>query len=145
MGEHRAFAIARVGHHRTPHNGRVLKKVMGDSKNIASLVKDLKSFDGRSSYREWVLDTLIMVSLTHREIYQVMQGALRPGALAAASTATPALPVFCVVNTDPAGQIQRWENPCENLYNILHLITAGLIKLSRMNNRRGLAPAPCSN
>ena len=102
---------------------------MGDSKNIASLVKDLKSFDGRSSYREWVLDTLIMVSLTHREIYQVMQGALRHGALAAASTATPPLTVFSVVYTDPPGQIRRRENACENLYSILHLTTAGSAKL----------------
>ena len=70
-----------------------------------------------------------MVSLTHREVYQLMQGALRPGASDAASTATPPIPVFSVVDTDPAGQIRRWENACENLYNILHLTTTGSAKL----------------
>ena len=112
MGEHRAFAIVRVGHHRAPHQRRVIKKVIGDSENIASLVKGLKLFDGRGSYREWASDTLIMVSLTDRAVYQVMQGALRPGALVAASTATPPLPVFSVVDTDQAEQIRPWENAC---------------------------------
>ena len=82
-----------------------------------------------------------MVSLTHREVYQVMHGALGPGALAAASTATPPLPVFSVVDTDPAGQIRRWENACKNLYGILHLMTAGSAKLL-VQTYRGEAGGP---
>lgn len=47
---------------------------MGDTKNIASNIRTLKSFDGKGSYREWVSDTLIMTSLTHKDVYKVMQG-----------------------------------------------------------------------
>ena len=66
-------------------------------------IKGLKSFDGRGSYREWASDTLTMISLTHRNVHKVVQGALRPGSPAAASTATPSLPAFSDMNTDPIG------------------------------------------
>ena len=102
---------------------------MGDANNIASVIKSLKSFDGRGSYREWASDTIIMIFLTHRDVYEVMQGAWRPGSPAAASTATPPQPVFSDMNTDPAGQIRRWDNACQDLYSILHLMTAGSAKL----------------
>ena len=102
---------------------------MEDTSNIASVIKSFKSFDGRGSYLEWPSDSLVMISLTHRDVYKVMQGALRPGSTAAASTAAPPLPVFSDMNTDPAGQIRRWGNACHNLYSVLHLVTAGSTKL----------------
>lgn len=83
--------------------------------------------------RAWPSDTLIMVSSTHRDVYTFIQGPLRPGSLviiAAASTATPLLPVFCDVDTDPAGHIRRRKNACQNIGSILHILMPVSAKLT---------------
>ena len=102
---------------------------MGDTNDIASVIEGLRSFGGSDSYHEWASDTLIMTSLTHRDESKVMQGALRPGSPAATSTATPHRPVLSDMNTDPAGQIRRWDYACQTLFSILHLTKAGSAKL----------------
>lgn len=69
--------------------------------NIASVMSNLKYFDDRGSYREQASDTLIVISLTHRDVYIIMHGALRPD-IAAASTETPPLPLLSDIDTDRA-------------------------------------------
>ena len=85
----------------------------------------------KGPYREWTSGTLIVVSLSHRDTYKVMQRALRPDQVET-STVTQPPPLFSDTSTGSTKinrQVRRRKNGWQNLYILLHLMTAGSAKL----------------
>ena len=98
-----------------------LRAVMEEPGNVVTMtIRNIPRFDGTKpeNYREWSSKTRVVLSMSNKDVFDVLNGLIEPVA-AVTDSDTPDTPTNLV-------EIQRWKRACETLFSVLYLVTSGL-------------------
>ena len=86
---------------------------------MTSTIRNIPRFDGTKpeNYREWSSKTRVVLSMSNKDVFDVLNGSIEP-VPAIADSDTPDTPTNLV-------EIQRWKRACETLFSVLYFVTSG--------------------